>query len=358
VAGGPAGFTFWQYRSERVGSESNGYGLREIDGSPTERSRVADDVAKILRRHGSRLAGTKRPVARVALLYSRESDLLLRIQHMKQGLFTLAAEPGDDSHAYKRAIKAAHLLYLGNGQTVDWVIPGDQIKRYALLHVTATEVVTEDMARWLRDYVWNGGTLVVEFPFACRDEKTWVIGKRPGYGLESLLGCTEADRVVIAEGVTESAVFSGGIRIPARDWRIDLRPTFGRAIARWPDNGVAAVRHTYGQGSVYCLGASVSLAFRDTWDDPGFRVCSRILKDAGVPAPSPSIKRVWTRRRVGTDREIWFVFSVDDTIKEIRLPDRPRSIWGIGKASLKSARLVLEPGGFFVGELPQSTQLG
>lgn len=41
VACGAKGIVYWQYRSERVGNESNGYGLREIDGSSTERSDVA-----------------------------------------------------------------------------------------------------------------------------------------------------------------------------------------------------------------------------------------------------------------------------------------------------------------------------
>ena len=38
IAGGCKGFTFWQYRSERFGEESDGYGMRNIDGSETPRS--------------------------------------------------------------------------------------------------------------------------------------------------------------------------------------------------------------------------------------------------------------------------------------------------------------------------------
>lgn len=352
IAGGCAGFTFWQYRSERFGVESNGYGLREIDGSQTERGKIADDIAGLMQKFGSRINGTKRPVSQVALLYSRDSDLLMRIQHMKQGLFNLASESGDDGYAYKRALKSAHLLYMGNGHTVDWVIPGDDISQYAVVHVTAAEMIDENTAEWLKCYVKNGGRLVVEFPFACRDEKTWVTGKRPAHELEFLLGCREISRVVIPENEVQIAEFSCKIKIPARGWKIELQPTEGKCLAQWQDKGIAAVRHQHGSGVVYSLGANVSLTFTDTWDDPCFSIYSWILKDTGIKPFYFVDRGVWIRRRKSKDREIWFVFNLSNVTKEISLPVKPADVFDMGKAKFKSSRILLDAGGFFVAEFP------
>lgn len=350
IAGGAAGFTFWQWRSERVGNEANGYGLRGIDGSPTPRSAVADGIADVLRRYGSRLVGTRRVGSPVALLYSHASDLVGRIQLMPGGLEDLSREPGRTDYPYKRAIRAAHALYLHAGQPPDWVVAGDDLAEVALLHVTGMELTDAKTADWLRAFVRRGGTLVIEFPFACRDERTWVTPARPAHGLEDLLGCREADRVIAR--AADIATFTGGPRIPARDWRVTLEPAGGRMTAKWPDGTAAAVSHVYGKGRVLVFGIGLALAYDDTWRGPVTREFNRLLRTAGV-RPAPWRKEcVSVLRRRGRHGEIWFVMNDGDTAATIRLPAAPGAVWEQADARRRGRNLWLDTGATWIGEMP------
>ncbi len=346
IAGGAAGFTFWQYRSERVGNETNGYGMREIDGSPTERSRVADRIAAILAKHGSRLAGTHIVPAHVAQLYSKESDLISRIQEMKAPDLWLETDSID--YAYKAAIRGAHMLYGQGGEHVDWVVSGDDLQRLSLLVVTAAEIIAEDTAEWLKSYVRDGGNLLVEFPFACRDKNTWVSKARPTHGLDELLGCREGNRI-IADG--EVAEFANGASIAASGWKIELIPTSGEPMAHWMDGSIAGVLNRYGKGTVYSLGANLSLAFGDNWDDPALEISRKLMRQVGL-AGSEITNGVWTRRRRGETHEIWFVFNVSDSTQKVDLPCRPTEVWeGTGHAIVDNA-LFLPSGEAWVAEFP------
>jgi beta-galactosidase len=352
IAGGASGFTFWQYRSERVGNETNGYGCRNIDGSPSPRSEVTDAIAQTLAKYGSKLVGTKRDPSSVGLVYHRPSDLILRIQESNSdwGNGGLAVERGMGDYSYKKAVKAAHAMYLANGQTVDWVVPGDDLSAVKLLHLTCMEMIDEDTAKWLTEYVRNGGRLVVEFPFACRDERTWVAQSLPACGLEKLLGCSELNRVVTLPDLSDIAAFTTGQKITAKKWRIDLKTTTATPIAHWQDGAVAAVKNTFGKGTVYALGINLSLAFNDTWDDPAADVLGGLLRTSGLTADSDS--HLWIRKRKAANREIWFVFNISTADKKLALPVQPKEIWQNEGGILAGKDLTLSPGAAWIAELP------
>ena len=328
LAGGCSGLTFWEYRSVRMGIRSNGFGMREIDGSPTPRSRICDEIASALRANGTRLAQTQRIPARVGMLFSKETDLLLRLTKMRSWMGDLEHQTPDVDCWYKPSLRGAHVLYQANGEAVDFVLARDDLSSKRVLHVTCTEMIDADTADWLREFVRNGGVLVAEFPFACRDEITWIHPQRPGHELHELLGCRELTREETRLSPPDIAEFACGHRIVAKGWRIVLEPCGGDTIATWDDGAVAAVRNTYGAGVVYALGVNVSMSFANCWDDPGADVVRWLLRDAGLAAGERVPERqVWVRRRRGPDFEIWFVFNVSDSSKRIRLPAAPVAEW-------------------------------
>jgi len=351
MAGGAAGFTFWQYRSERFANETNGYGLREINGSSNERSQVADDIAEIVKTYGSRLVGTRRAPARIALLYSRESDLISRIQAMCAE--EIHHETFNTDYPYKKSLKAAHALYLAAGETVEWVIPGDDLAGVELLHITGTEMIDAKTADWLRQYVRNGGKLIVEFPFACRDENTWVSRQRPNHGLHDLLGCVESGRIVAVPDSDGTGEFVNGRPFRAGLWKINLEPQTGKVIGKWKDGAAAAIRHDYGKGVVYSIGTSWSLAVSEATDN-ALETIRWIMKESGLQPQAGETEQVWIRRRRGGGREIWFVFNLSDTSKKILLPARPRQIWQAGECKIDDRNLCLPPGAAWVAEMPET----
>jgi len=352
IAGGAAGFTFWQYRSERVGNETNGYGMRNIDGSPSDRSRVTDAIGQTLVQFGKKLVGTKRVPASVGLLYSRESDLINRIQESNSswGDGGLSQERGNSNYSYKYSLKAAHALYLGVGQSVDWIVPGDDIASLPLLHVTCTELIDPSTAQWLKNYVRNGGTLVVEFPFAGRDDRTWVTFDIPAFGLDELLGCKQADRVVTRKDAADIATFTQGQKFTAAKWRIELAPTTGTPIAHWQDKKIAAVKNKFGKGTVYALGINLSLGFTDSWDDPAFELVGEWTRSAGCKETPGTNRQLWIRKRSAPGREIWFVFNISSQPQTLSLPKPPKQVWQDTACTLTGTNLQLEPGTTWIAE--------
>jgi len=344
IASGTAGFTFWQYRSERVGCEINLAGLREIDGSPSKRSEVADGIAAILREHGPKLVDAQRPRSDRAQLYCIKSDMISRIQLMEPLLGSIASEQSTWDYPYKNSSRMTHVLYGRGESSVDMVIPGDSLDGVRLLIVSGAEMVDAETARWLEEYVKGGGNLLVEFPFACRTDNTWVSPKRPNHSLSGLLGCRESERLTCEDNTVR---FENGIEMAAKGWKVSLAPEAGRPIAWWEDGAPAAVEHEYFGGKVISLGVSLSLCAEDTCEGPAFDLADHILSMLGMQS-SAGPWDVIIRKRVTEDSEIWFAFNIADEARQARLPSEPSCVW-TGVKPL-GVTLTLPAHGTWVGE--------
>ena len=359
IAGGANSLTFWQYRAERVGSESNDNGMREINGDPTKLSGVCDEIAGILAEHAKDISKTTVERSEVALLYHRESEMIMRLQEMPDspwghGTAGNAHVPSPNGN-YRRAWRSAYAAHISCGGTAEIVLPGDDLGGFKLLHITGAEIVDKAMADWLRDFVRNGGTLLVEFPFACRDSDTsWVSPERPNNGLEDLLGCREGERWETHPWQPATATFDDGSTLNALGWYIALKPCGGKVFATWQDGTAAAVTHSYGRGVVITLGISPSMSYpdmhRDTWDEPAMKILWKII--AGFHGREPKAERLWIRRRIGKDKVIWFLFNTTkDTELRYRLPAKPSVIWTADNPLTADNEVILPPDGVWVGEL-------
>jgi beta-galactosidase len=353
IAGGCGGLTFWEYRSARMGIMSKGFGMRDVNGSATETSVICDEIALKLKDYGKKLVNTRRAPARIGMLYALESDLLHRLLKMHIWMGKAQNVMPDVDYSYKEALRGAHVAYTGIGENVDWFVSGDDISKLQVLHVACNENFGSETAEWLREFVENGGTLIIESPFACRDEKNWIHFERPAYGLNKLLGCSEENRFVIHPDDDDIATFDNGAKITAKYWRTDLELESGTPFAKWQDGKIAAVKNACGKGLVYTLGCSPSMAFSNQWDDPLFGLFEWILRDAGLPvAPTFEDRQLWVRRRIGDDFEIRFIFNVSNKTRQIKLPAEPNlKVYESAVEQLNSRKFDIAPGGTLVVEM-------
>ncbi|MHB9036618.1 MAG: beta-galactosidase [Armatimonadota bacterium] len=355
IASGTSGFTFWQYRAERLGCEINLAGLREIDGSPSSRSEVADGIASTLREHGKMLSRSKRPKSNRAQLYCIKSDLISRVQSLELFGKSITEEKISWEYPYKKSARMTHILYGRGASSLDMVIPGDDLSGVNLLIVSCAEIIEAETAQWLEDYVKRGGNLIVEFPFACRTANTWISPKRPTHSLSSLLGCRESERVqtqCAIYGMYDECMvrFENGVELSAKGERISLAPECGQAIAWWDDGAPAAVKHKYFAGNVISLGVSLSLSAGEMCDDPVYDITDYLLSVLGIDIPD-SPQDVIIRKRATEDREIWFVFNISDEERTVSLPSEHVCTWaGAESCSLANRKLILSPQGTWVGE--------
>lgn len=312
VASGCRGLTFWQYRSERFGEESNGWGMREIDGSPTRRSEVCDRVSNVLAELGSDFASSSPGRSQVAVWFDVDNDLLMRIQEMRCDLADIESVHGTNNYSYKNAVTGAHLLLRKLGYTADFAVRDDDLSGYRLLVVSAVELIDEAAARWLRCFVENGGTLLVEYPFACRDERTWVTPRRPSNHLEKLTGCREKSRTVLSPEVPGTVFFDKELKQTAAGWRVVLEPVEDsvKVIGRWVDGSPAVAEHACGRGRVIVSGGNFAM---ETFHEPATagvpEVYRAALNAAGLEMRDSLL---WRYSRYSEAYEYRFLFNVGE----------------------------------------------
>lgn len=344
LSAGTKGFTWWQYRSERVGNESNGYGLVEINGESSNRSDYAAKLGKILQQHGKTLLESSAPKAPVAILHDRASDMVSRMSIF--GNYFSRLPEGAKVSPYKKALRAAHALHWMHNVERDIVLPGDDLSGYRFLHVSVMEIMVLETAKWLTNFVTNGGFLFVEYPFACRDVNTWVSSERPNCGLSALLGCTEADRIEIDHRGEDWVNWPEAGTIQAAGMRCDFEVQSGKVLARWADDKPAVVMNQVGQGTVLTSGLNLALSSEDGTNLNVRAAFQQILGWAEIQPllPFEYCGHVICQRRIVKNGQINFLYNLQE--ESAKFPERFASAhedW-LGELEATPSDQVLLPG--------------
>lgn len=309
IACGTRGIMFWQYRSERVGNEFNGHGLRDVAGNPTPLSEVAEEIAEILANEPE-LKQCNCLQSNVAILYSFKDDMLNRITKISG---ELCDEKVRFDYFYKQAVQGAYMGLWMNDIRVDWVDTRsiEKIHIYKCLVVTAMEMHDSFIFEELKKFVHNGGTLIIEYPFACRSDNTWLLPERPSLEMQELLGIKEKFR----RNITNDKIsLSNGQTIPVASVRVEFDVNDAGILGSWNDGSAAITLKEYGQGKILCLGGSVSAwsrnapasAVSEAWD------AVFILADV-KDIVTPNVCGGWTglesRHLIGPDAEYLFIVN-------------------------------------------------
>lgn len=342
IGAGAKGFTWWQYRSERVGDETNGFGLVEINGQPTIRSEYAEALAGFFKEHGAALVESRAPKAPVAVLYDRSSDMISRMT-VYGNYFTRLPE-GFKVSPYKSAFSGAHFLHWHHNIERDIVLPGDELSGYRFLHVCAAEMIDEQTAVWLTEFVQNGGFLFVEYPFACRDENTWVSRERPNHNLSALTGCVETGRVQVDGRADDRVVWKGVAEVVAVGMHCDLEATTGKVIAEWADGKPAIVLHAKGRGAVLTSGINLSQACERGQATEAIKAFRQVLGMAEI-RPLVSLEyagRLIVQRRVISGSHMVFLYNMGK--EPLEMPEwigtDTRTCWGELQRSVDGGHLL------------------
>lgn len=287
---GAKGLVYWQYRSERLGNESNGHGLREINGAPTERSEAAEEFASVLSKEGEQFTKTTVPHPKIAVLYDRQCDLLSRIQCMHNDL---AREEIKTDYTYKQAVQGTYLGLWLTDIRADWISTNQlhRIEHYSCIIASALELADRQMINALKAFVEQGGKLIVEFPFACRGENTWVLPDRPGLGMDKLLGVREKQRLNIDR---EDIILPDNEMFSVSDTKVVFElAADADVLGHWGDGTAALVRNTYGKGQVLSIGGSLSIRTLTQESQSDRQQWERLLDLLGIEACSILSDR-WT----------------------------------------------------------------
>jgi beta-galactosidase len=187
VARGARAINFYAFYPMNAGYESGGYGMINLDGTLTERSRHAGEIARTIQQNADLLLQSHPEKAEVAIVFSPLVPLL--------GGYD---EEGN-RNAIHEAVAGYHRMFFERNIPVDVVssreLDQDNLGQYKLVLVPYPLMLTREEADTLKGYVSDGGHLFVEARPGWVDERGYAEPKVPGFGWDEMLGVREKQLV-------------------------------------------------------------------------------------------------------------------------------------------------------------------
>jgi beta-galactosidase len=294
IARGAKAINYYAWYPMSSGYESGGFGLNQLDGTLTDRAKLAGSIARIVDRHATLFLDARPPRAEVAIVYNP----LAHFVGGRQRAAAYGGPQGEVAGIERDSLLGVHRALFPTNVPIDYVhinhLGERRLQQYRLVIVPYPPMLPEASAAAIRDYVQRGGTVVTEARLAWNNERGYASDRVPGLSLWEVVGAREAAIETSPNGRTaiqwSSADLPGlnvGDRLPARWYKETLEPlsTQSRIVGRFEDGSPAAVMSTYGAGRTLMLGSYVSAAYQSTPTPSVERFYTALLSWAGVTMP-------------------------------------------------------------------------
>lgn len=327
VATGAKGVIYWCYHTEATGWEGGGYGLVARDGSATERVLEAATDNRLIQAHWDVIQNYK-PKTEVAILYDQDNALLT---------FAMASSEHVSTSSFRGYYKA-----LWNSDLwADFIEPKSlKDSKYHVIiapwHLIGKKETLDD----LRQFVENGGTLLIETGFGMFDERMFFNPAIPPLGLADVFGYREGDNFYmerndggdsgkIPEMPASERVYVDGylqftgpisVKVKAHTYLTPLTISSATVIAKYENTPVAAMKKV-GRGQVYYFGTNLGASIQ-AGDDNGLKVVRTIVRN--VVSPVVTADKLRPRLIESDKRSLLVVFNdgIEDQAASIALPAR------------------------------------
>ena len=276
-----------------AGYESGGFGLIKLDGTITERARVAGAIAKVVDRNQKLFLPARPPKAQVAIVYNPLSYFVGGRQRQTE----YGGPQGEVAGIERDSMMGIYRALYPTNVPLDFIhinhLDSATLKQYKLVLLPYPLMIPAKSADELKAYVKGGGALVAEARLGWSNEHGYASPAIPGMGLDEVMGCHETDVQTGAHGRT-TLKWTGGLpgfpageAIPARWYEEALAPNGPQAkiVATFPDGGAAAVMSSYGQGKTLMLGSYVGAAYETHPSPAAAQFYAALLNWAGVEHP-------------------------------------------------------------------------
>ena len=251
----------YAYYPMSSGYEAGGYGLVELDGTPTERSRELGRLARVVDAHGALFAAARPPRAQVAIIYNPLAFLVGGEQHLSE------------AGAVRDSLTGIYRPFWRANVAVDFVhlreVEAGGLSGYRIVFLPYPLMLREAAALELRRYVEQGGWLVAEARCGWNDDRGYAQQIVPGFNLDELLGAREArlqmrERVEITLGEAGrqlAGAAAAGEPIVGRGIESAFTPYDGaEVLGSFGDGAAAIVSRSWGEGRAVIVGSFLGLA--------------------------------------------------------------------------------------------------
>jgi beta-galactosidase GanA len=294
LARGAKAINYYAWYPMSSGYESGGFGMIQLDGTLTERSRVAGSIAHVVDQNQQLFLQAKPPKAEVAIVYNPLSYFV----GGRQRQAAYGGPQGEVNGIELDSMMGIYRALFPTNVPVDFIhitrLSQDLLGRYKLVLLPYPLMIPAGAALPLKEYVRNGGTLVAEARLGWNDEHGSASATIPGMGLFELMGCRETAVQIGENGRTTLHWTSAGLRgmkpgdvVPARWYEETLAPLGPQAhvVAQFPSGAPAAVMSSYGKGKTLMLGSYPGAAYETVRTPVAARFYDSLLDWAGVERP-------------------------------------------------------------------------
>lgn len=244
ISRGARGINIYAFYPMSTGYESGGYGLIDLDGTLTERSKLAGQTAKQIEGNSDLLVRAHPKPAEVAIVVNQLTNLIGGAGHLY------------NRGAVSRSLSGYYRMFSERNVPVDFInaveLTPAQVKPYKLIVVPYPILMLTNEASVLEQYVREGGHLFTEARTGWVDEHGNAQDVVPGFGWARMLGVRE--RSVTPK--PELQVKWGDRQIPGAifEERFTTLSPDAKPLAYFEDGSPAAYEHHYEKGSAIVAG--------------------------------------------------------------------------------------------------------
>jgi len=242
VSRGARAINYYAFYPMSTGYEAGGYGLINLDGTLTERSKRAGATAKIIHANADLLLQAKPVKAEAAVIYNPLTSLV--------GGFNFG-----DRRAMRDAVRGYHAMFFERNIPLDMLssreVTSEKLKQYKLVIVPDPIMMTESLAKMLEQYVVEGGHMFTEARPGWVDEMGH--GQAiPAFGWMKMLGVRE-------DSVTPRSEFrvkwgTDEFLGMGFEERFIVLDSTAKVVATFEDGTPAAYERQHGKGKAMILG--------------------------------------------------------------------------------------------------------
>jgi beta-galactosidase len=293
LARGAKAICTYAYYPMSTGYESGGFGLVRLDGTLTERARVAGGIARLVGARSSLFLAARPPQPQVAVVYNP----LAHFVGGRQRTTAYAGPQGEVAGIERDSLLGVYRALFPSNVTLDFVHAGHlkaaDLRPYRLVVMPYPLMMKAAAAAELREYVREGGSLVLEARAGWNDERGRAAETIPGLGLSEVVGARETDVQTVEKGKAALVADEGlpglgkGEVLPGRWYEETLEPAAPgtRVVARFASGAPAAVVSSFGKGKALALGSYVCGGYVSQPGETGRRFFEGLLDWAGVSRP-------------------------------------------------------------------------
>lgn len=282
LAHGAKGLCFYAWHPMNCGYESAGFGMANLDGTPSDRALAAGSISRAVSQDMELFYHGKASPAKVAICWDLYANIMW--QCMRENRHYIPS----------RGYIAAYRAMYQSRMPADFIHP-DQISAgklddYKVLYLPFAFMLPKSSAEQIETFVRKGGVVMAEARTGWNDENGYCGEAVPGFGLSKVFGCREKgaqtvdDNIPVHIHITKehpaiSLLKKGDILVGAyfREALETLSPT-AEVIGEFEDGSPAIVVNQYGEGLAMFVGTMLSAAFY-RFDDPN---SGKLLR--GLPA--------------------------------------------------------------------------